>query len=54
MLNHTEFFNLFCDSILVEEGERPVVELAKYICGQIKIDDVSNLIYKKEEGEDNE
>ncbi len=49
VLNHTEFFNLFCDSILVEEGERPVVELAKYICGQIKIDDVSNLIYKKED-----
>lgn len=51
ILNHPEFFDLFCDSILVEEGERPVVELAKYINGEIKIEEVSNLIYKNEKGE---
>ncbi len=42
------FFDLFCDSLLVEEGERPVVELADYISGKIEIDKVSNLIYKKD------
>jgi len=31
VIKHPEFFDLFCDTILVEEGERPVVELAKYI-----------------------
>jgi len=48
ILNHEEFFDLFCDSLLVEEGEKPVVELAQYIKGDIKIEDVSNLIYKKD------
>lgn len=48
--NHPEFFDLFSDSILVEEGERPVVELAKYIDGKIGINEVSNLIYKDKDG----
>jgi len=48
IVKHPEFFDLFCDSLLVEEGERPVVELARYIKGDIKIEEVSNLIYKKD------
>lgn len=40
-----EFFELFADSILVEEGERPVIELAEYLSGSRKIEDVSNLVY---------
>ena len=47
IVKNPEFFDLFCDTILTEEGERPVVELARYINNEIKIDDVSNLIYKK-------
>ena len=48
MVKNPGFFDLFCDSLLVEEGERPVVELADYISGKIEIDKVSNLIYKKD------
>ncbi|GBF22976.1 radical SAM-superfamily [Candidatus Gastranaerophilus sp. (ex Termes propinquus)] len=43
-----EFFELFCDSILVEEGERPAVELAKHIEGKLSIGEVSNLVYLKD------
>lgn len=50
VIKHPEFFDLFCDTILVEEGERPVVELAKYINGEINVEDVSNLIYRKDGG----
>ncbi len=48
IVQNPEFFDLFCDTVLVEEGERPVVELAKYVNGEIKIEEVSNLIYKKD------
>ena len=43
-----EFFKLFCHSLLVEEGELPVVELARHINGEINIEDVSNLVYPKD------
>lgn len=49
IVKNPEFFDLFCDTVLVEEGERPVVELAKHINGEIEIEEVSNLIYKKED-----
>ena len=48
IVQNPEFFDLFCDTVLVEEGERPVVELARYINGEIKIEEVSNLIYQKD------
>ncbi len=48
IVKNPEFFDLFCDTVLVEEGERPVVELARYINGEIKIEEVSNLIYQKD------
>ncbi len=48
IVNNPEFFNLFCDTLLVEEGERPVVELARYVNNEIEIEEVSNLIYKKD------
>jgi len=47
IIQNPEFFDLFSDTILVEEGERPVVELAKYIKGEIKANEVSNLIYRE-------
>ncbi|MBQ7287100.1 MAG: radical SAM protein [Candidatus Gastranaerophilales bacterium] len=40
-------FSIFCDSISIEEGEGPILELAKFINGEIKIDKVPNLIYFK-------
>lgn len=43
---HPEFFDLFVDSISVEEGEGPIVEVAKYICGEIDIKEVPNLMFK--------
>lgn len=45
---HPEFFELYCDSLLVEEGEVPVVQLAKYIDGVIPIEEVPNLMYVKD------
>ncbi|MBR6163239.1 radical SAM protein [bacterium] len=48
LFNHPEFFELFCHSLLVEEGEVPVVELAEYVNGKRKIEEVSNLIYLKD------
>lgn len=43
-----EFFELFADSVLVEEGERPVVELAKAIAGEIPFDAVPNLVFYRD------
>ena len=43
-----EFFEAFCDSLIVEEGEKPVIELTKYLSGEIKIEDVPNLMYLKD------
>ena len=45
---YPEFFELFCDSLLVEEGEIPVIELAKHINGEIPIEQVPNLMYVKD------
>ena len=46
--NRPEFFDIFCDSIIVKEGEKPIVELADYLDGKIPIEAVSNLLYKKD------
>lgn len=48
LLKRPEFFSLFCDSLIVEEGEKPVQELARYINGEIPIEEVSNLMYLKD------
>ena len=45
---HPEFFELFCNSVLVEEGEIPVIELAKHVDGKIPIEEVPNLVYLKD------
>lgn len=47
LFDHPEFFELFCHSLLVEEGETPVVQLAEYVNGKRRIEDVANLIYLK-------
>lgn len=43
-----EFFDLFADSVSYNEGEKSIVELAKYINEEISIEKVHNLIYKKD------
>lgn len=45
---YPEFFELFCDSLLVEEGEVPVIELTRYVNGEINIEEVPNLMYLKD------
>ena len=45
---YPEFFELFCHSVLVEEGEVPVIELAKHINGDIPVEQVPNLMYLKD------
>jgi len=44
---YPEFFELFCDSLILEEGEIPVYKLAQYINGEISVDKVPNLMYLK-------
>lgn len=45
---YPEFFKLFCDSLIVEEGEIPVIELARYVNQEIEIEQVPNLMYLKD------
>lgn len=48
LLETKEFFEIFADTLSVEEGEGPIIQLAKYIEGEINIEDVPNLIYIKD------
>jgi len=48
LINNPEFFSLFADSIIYNEGEKPLIELMKHLKGKIKIEDVPNLIYVKD------
>lgn len=48
IIKHPEFFELFCDSLSLEEGEIPVYKLAEYVNGKIPIKDVPNLMYLKD------
>ena len=45
---YPEFFNLFCDSVSLEEGEIPVYKLAQYVNNEIPIEEVPNLMYLKD------
>ncbi|MBQ8635121.1 radical SAM protein [bacterium] len=47
IVNHPEFFELFCDSLILEEGEIPVYKLAQYANKEIPIEQVPNLMYLK-------
>ncbi len=47
--NHPEFFETYTHSVSIEEGEGPIVEVAKYVNGEISIDEVPNLLYLKED-----
>lgn len=45
---HKSFFEIFADSVSIEEGEGPIIEVAKFVTGQTKIQDVPNFMYKFE------
>ena len=45
---YPEFFELFCDSLSLEEGEIPVYKLAQYINKEIPVEEVPNLMYLKD------
>lgn len=52
LINNPEFFTHFADSIIYNEGEKPLIELMKHLEGntgrKVKIEDVPNLIYVKD------
>ncbi|MCK7484540.1 MAG: hypothetical protein MZU97_02585 [Bacillus subtilis] len=39
------FFKTFCDYLLVDEGEKPILEYAKFIAGEIEAEKVPNMLY---------
>lgn len=47
--SHNDFFEIFADSVSIEEGEGPIIETAKFVNDEIPIEQVPNLIYKKED-----
>ncbi len=51
LINNPDFFRLFADSVIFNEGERPVIELLKCLEGKSRIEAVPNLIYLNDQGE---
>lgn len=49
LMKHKEFFEIFADSVTIEEGEGPIVEVAKFVNGIIPIENVPNLLYLKDD-----
>lgn len=47
-INHPDFFDTFADSVLYDEGEIPLTQLAKSIDTGISLDEIPNLIHKKD------
>jgi anaerobic magnesium-protoporphyrin IX monomethyl ester cyclase len=45
LMKHQELFNLFFDSAVLHEGERPLLKLVENIASGRPLDDVPNLIY---------
>lgn len=48
LINNHEFFNLFADSIIYNEGEKPIIELVDALENGKNLEKVSNLIYAKD------
>lgn len=44
---HKDFFSIFCNYILIGEAEQSIVDVMKYLDGEIDISSVSGLIYMK-------
>ena len=47
ILKTPELFELFADSFMYGEGDKTIVQMAKYINGEIAIEDVDGLIYRQ-------
>lgn len=45
LMKNPEFFKIYADTLIIEAGERPMMELAKYLKGEMPISDVSNILY---------
>lgn len=43
--NYPEFFEMFCDVLMAEEGEIPTLKYTEYLNGEIPITDVPNILY---------
>lgn len=48
--NIPEFFDIFCDSLQIGDGETAVITLAEAVSGRRDISEVYSLLYKNEEG----
>lgn len=46
-----EFFDIFCDSVQIGDGEIAAVTLAKAVMGEISMEEAYSLIYKDKNGE---
>jgi radical SAM superfamily enzyme YgiQ (UPF0313 family) len=51
LINNPEFFEIFTDSVIVNEGEKPVLALMEYLAGKVSIETVPNLIYVNNKNE---
>lgn len=50
LINNPEFFRLFTDSVIFNEGEKPIIQLMRHLEGKISITEVPNLMYLTPEG----
>ena len=50
LVNNPDFFRIFADSVIYNEGEKPVVELLRHLEGKICIENVPNLMYMGKNG----
>ena len=48
LMKHKEFFELFADSVSIEEGEGPIVDIAKFVNNELPIEQVHNFMYLKD------
>ncbi len=51
LLNNPEFFDIYCDSVLIGDGEESIVELVKVLENRQKNEKVPGLIYKNKKNE---
>lgn len=50
LVNNPDFFRVFTDTVVYNEGERPVVALLRHLAGELEIGEVPNLIHLGADG----
>lgn len=50
LVNNPDFFKFFADTVIYNEGEKPVIELLKHLEGNLDIARVPNLMHMKVDG----